>query len=701
MIAIYKRELKSYFHSVIGPLFIAATLFMVGLYFTVYNLFNGYPYISYALSSVTVLFMISVPVLTMRILAEERRQKTDQLILTAPVGIGQIVLGKFFALLTIYAIPTAIVCIYPLILSKFGTVPMGESYTAILGFFLYGAACIAIGIFVSSITESTVISAVLTFAILFLTYVMDGICGLISQSGNLLTKILGCFDMVSRYYDLLEGVLDISSVVYFLSIIVVMLFLTTQSIQKRRYSVSVKSLQFGAYSSGLIILGIAVAVLVNLVVGSLPENVKRIDVTHEKLYSLTEQTKTYVGALQEDVTIYVLANEENMDELVVQTLERYKGISDHIKVEYIDPAVNPKFATQYTEETVSSGSLIVVSDKANKVLDYNTLYEISSDYYSYTSTTTGYDAEGRITSAIAYVTSESAPKVYNITGHGELEWEASYKSAIEKENVQYEDIRLLNYETIPEDAACIIINAPTSDLSKDDADKVLAYLKNGGKAIVTTAWTEEPLTNFESILDYYGISLVDGMVVEGSVYNYYMYPIVLIPDMQYDGVTASLYDSYSILMQIAKGLVTNENADDSVEITTLLSTSDSAYSKTDVKNSYDKEEGDIEGPFALGMRAVKTEGETESTLYVYSSEGLFTENSDQFVSGANLQLFTNTLSTLVEHEATVSIPVKEYDLSYLTMTQGQILFLAVVTTMILPLVILITGLIVWIRRRNA
>lgn len=95
MIAIYKRELKSYFHSVIGHLFIAATLFFIGLYFTVYNLFNGYPYISYAISSVVFLFLISVPILTMRILAEEKKQKTDQLILTAPVGIGQIVMGKF------------------------------------------------------------------------------------------------------------------------------------------------------------------------------------------------------------------------------------------------------------------------------------------------------------------------------------------------------------------------------------------------------------------------------------------------------------------------------------------------------------------------------------------------------------------------------------------------------------------------------
>lgn len=125
MLAIYKRELKSYFRSFIGFLFIAVTLFFLGLYFSVYNLMNGYPYFAYVVSSVTFLFMLSVPILTMRILAEEKRSKTDQLILTAPVSVGGIVMGKFLALLTIFAIPVAIICFYPLIMAQYGSVPMG------------------------------------------------------------------------------------------------------------------------------------------------------------------------------------------------------------------------------------------------------------------------------------------------------------------------------------------------------------------------------------------------------------------------------------------------------------------------------------------------------------------------------------------------------------------------------------------------
>ena len=702
MTAIYKRELKSYFHSVIGHLFIAATLFFIGLYFTVYNLFNGYPYISYAVSSVIFLFLISVPILTMRILAEERKQKTDQLILTAPIGIGQIVMGKFLALLTIFAVATAVTCIYPFILMNFGTVPLGESYVAILGFFLYGAACIAIGIFISSLTESTVIAAVLTFAVLFITYVMSGLCNLISQSGNLLTKFLGCFDLVTRFDNMLNGTLDVSAVVYFISIIAVMLFLTTQSVQKRRYSVSVKSFKFGAYSSGLIVMGIAVTVLINMVVGNLPDRIKKIDVTSEKLYSLTDQTKEFMETLQEDVTVYVLANESSMDSLVVQTLERYQGLSKHLKVEYVDPAVSPKFYTQYTDSSVSSGSLIVVSDKRSKVIDYDSLYETSIDYSTYSTNVTGYDAEGQLTSALAYVTSENMPKIYNITGHGELEWESSYKSAIEKENVEYEDLKLLNCEKIPDDAECIMINSPTNDFSEDDAAKVLDYLKNGGKAIVTATWTESAMTNFESILDWYGISIVEGIVVEQDADNYYQYPVFLIPEVEYNDLTNAIYGTYNIFVQMGRGLVTNENADDSVEVSTLLSTSDSAFSKVDITaTTYEKEEGDIDGPFALGMKAVKTEGENESTLIVFGSEGLFTESSDRMVAGANVKLFTNSLSSLVEHKTTVAIAVKSYEVSYLSLTQSQRVFLGIITTIVIPVVTLISGIVIWLKRRKA
>ena len=175
MLAIFKREFRAYFHSMTGWLFLAANLFLSGLYFFALNLRYGYAGMANTVYNVVFLLLITVPILTMRMLSEERRQKTDQLILTAPVSVGKIVAGKYLSAVTVFTISTGMICVYPLILSAFGTVPFGESYTAILAYYLYGCACIAIGMFVSSLTESQVIAAVLSFGTLFLGYMMSSI----------------------------------------------------------------------------------------------------------------------------------------------------------------------------------------------------------------------------------------------------------------------------------------------------------------------------------------------------------------------------------------------------------------------------------------------------------------------------------------------------------------------------------------------
>ena len=166
MFAVLKREFRSYFQNVIGWLFVAALMALFGLYFYVYNLRQGYPYLYYTLSAITIIFMIAVPILTMRSFAEDRKNKTDQLMLTAPVPVVKVVLGKYLAMLVVFTVDIAVFCVTPLILRAFGTIPMGESYIAILAFWLYGAASIAVGMFISALTESQVIAAVLTFVVL-------------------------------------------------------------------------------------------------------------------------------------------------------------------------------------------------------------------------------------------------------------------------------------------------------------------------------------------------------------------------------------------------------------------------------------------------------------------------------------------------------------------------------------------------------
>lgn len=707
MFAIYKRELKSYFCSFIGLLFIAVTLFYVSLYFFIYNLMSGSPYFSYVVSNCVILFLISIPVLSMRILAEEKRNKTDQLILTAPVSVGGIVTGKYLALLTIFAIPMVVISVYPLIMSRYGSVPMGEAYLSILAFFLYGMAAIAIGVFVSSLTESQVISAVICFILLFLGFIMASLCNMISATGNILTKILSCFDMSTPFTEMLNGTLDLRSVAYFISLTVLTLFLTVQSIQKRRYSISVKTLRFGAYSTGMVVVAVAVAVVVNVILGELPTTWTNLDVTSEKLYSLTDQTKDYLDTIQEDVTIYVIVAEDSQDATLGQTLKKYDDYSKHIKVEYVDPSVNPRFYKDYTD-SINMNSLIVVSDKRNKVVDYADIYETSYDYnYStggYSANTTGYDGEGQITSALDYVLSDHMPKVYMTEGHGEYTFGAAFTDALKKENVDYETINLMDKEGVPEDAACLIINGATSDFSSDDTQSVLDYLNAGGNVILVTSYTEEDTPNLDRITDYMGLDIEEGLVVEKNKANYYRNPYYILPNQIASSYTSGLYNQYYIFAPYVQGITIRDTAAEGYTYNAFLTTSDQSFSKLNLENTqtYEKEEGDIDGPFAVGVAAQKSLGEDDrnATLVVYGCGEIFTDEASSMVSGANRILFTNTVSGFVNHEVSVSIPVKSYDVSSLTVPQSMVMMIGLITVILLPFGCLVAGFVIWFRRRK-
>ena len=191
MKAIYKRELKSYFNSMIGYIFIAFFVALMDYYFMAYYLYNRYPYFTYTLSATITIMLIAVPILTMKSFAEDRKTKTDQLLLTAPVSVTQIVLGKYLAMVTVFLIPMLISCICPLIIKANGQAYLLTDYSTILAFFLMGCIFIAIGMFISALTESQIIAAVGTFGILFVLCLWsDLITFLPSSSGGTVAGIL-------------------------------------------------------------------------------------------------------------------------------------------------------------------------------------------------------------------------------------------------------------------------------------------------------------------------------------------------------------------------------------------------------------------------------------------------------------------------------------------------------------------------------
>lgn len=234
MIAIYQRELRSYFNSMIGYIYVAAVVFFIGLYFMANNLYYGYPQFSFALMNVMSVFMFAVPILTMKSMAEERRNRTDQLLMTAPISLTRVVLGKYLALVTVMAIPVALSCFCPLIIAANGSSSLGSDYASILAFFLVGCVYVAIGMFLSSLTESQVIAAVGTFAVLLILNLWDD---LMSFLPNTLGSVLSAFSFKAAFYNFARySVFDLGGIVLYLSMSALFVFLTIQTLQKRRWS---------------------------------------------------------------------------------------------------------------------------------------------------------------------------------------------------------------------------------------------------------------------------------------------------------------------------------------------------------------------------------------------------------------------------------------------------------------------------------
>lgn len=710
MLAILKREIKSYFQNVIGWLFVAAILAVYGIYFFAYNLQNGYPYVAYPLSNVSFVLLIAVPILSMRTLAEERKSKIDQLLLTAPVSVGQVVLAKYLAMVAVFSAAIGIIALTPLLLCTFGTVPMGESYAAVFGFWLMGCLFLAIGLFLSSITESQVIAAVLCFVVLFVCYMMNSIIGLITEEENIVTQVVSCLDIYTPFTNFLNGCLDLSAVFYYLSASGFMVFLTAQSIQKRRWSMSKNTISTGVFSTTTIAIALAVTVVGNLVVGNLPVTIREIDCTYTKMYELTENTETFLKGLEEDITIYVLNSDKNKDAQVDETLQRYEALSKHITVEYVDPSVNPYFYQSYTDSSPSQNSVIVAGPNRAKVIDYYDLYEVEyeMDYYSYTYNTvvTGYDAEGQLTSAIEYVTmdSEELAVVYQLTGHGETTLSTAFTEVLEKANIRLETLELFNEEAVPEDAQALIIHAPATDFNTEDAQKVIDYLNAGGNVIVTCNYAYRNLTNFDSILQAFGLDWTEGVVAENnSQYFYSGNPFYLLPEVNSTAYTSSISGSY-VLALYGVGITYPEDTD-LITYESFLDTTDSAVSKTNLENitTSQYEDGDIEGPHSIGVAAIKVnEDDSVSQLVVLGSAMILADETNQVVSGNHAAMFTDIISEMVAETELASsvIPVKEMTLSNLTVDTMTALSLAFGLIVVVPLSFLGCGIWIWYVRRK-
>ena len=481
----------------------------------------------------------------------------------------------------------------------------------------------------------------------------------------------------------------------------------TKKETKEKMPLNKKYLRNGSYSTLLIVIFVAIVVVINMIVGKLPSKYTQIDISDQQLYSIGDETKKVLNNLDKDVTIYQIAQSGSEDETISNLLQKYADESKHVKVELKDPVVSPKFVSEYTSDQVSSNSLIVVCGDRNKVVNYNDMYESTMDYNTYSYQTTGFDGEGQITSAIAYVTTENLPVLYTLEGHGEKELDSTIKEDIEKANMEVKTLNLISEGSVPDDAACLLIDSPSSDISDDEKTALLDYLENGGKAMVFSDYTESTLSNFAAVLENYGVKAADGIVFEGDNQHYGMQmPYYLLPTVNStDASSETASSGYYIIMPYAQGIQKLDDVRDTVTVEDILTTSDSAYSKTNLQSeTLEKEDGDVEGPFALGVIIKEDVGDGKKTQIIYySSSYIMDSQMNQLVSGGNEKLVTESLNSMVstEETTTVSIPSKSLEVSYLTISDYDASFWKICTIGLIPGIFLVAGFVIWFKRRKA
>ncbi len=477
-------------------------------------------------------------------------------------------------------------------------------------------------------------------------------------------------------------------------------------------SLKTRTFRVGGYSVFAVLLVLAIVIVVNVLVNVLPDSITRFDTTANQLFSISEQTENIVNNLKEDITVYWIVQSGQEDTTLETLLGRYESMSSHIHVVKKDPDVYPTFIQQYVSDGVYNNSLIVESEQRYTYVSYSDIYEYDySNYYTTYTYDVNFAGESALTSAVDYVVSDALPKVYALTGHGESELASTFESAVSKENIDLEELSLLASDSVPEDADAVFIYAPQSDISSEEKEILLAYLQEGGHMILITDPPQEDtqFMNLMEVMTYYGVSAVDGIIIETDQSKYGLgMPYCLLPDMASHTITNPLSNSgYYVLLPIAQGLTVSESRD-GVSVTELLTTSTSAFSKAAgyALTTYEKEDGDIDGPFAVAVAVTETleaddeENEAETQIVWVSSAALLDEQTNVQVSGGNQDFFLNCLNWMCDKEESISIHAKNMSYEYLTMNSAAASMLTMVMVGIIPVCYLGIGICIWRRRKH-
>ena len=469
----------------------------------------------------------------------------------------------------------------------------------------------------------------------------------------------------------------------------------------------------GLLSTAMLAAVLVLAVLLNLLVRAIPTKYTEFDLSEAKMYTLSDSTKALVEGLEKDVHIYYLCETGSEDAIITKLLDHYAAESGHLSWEQKDPTLYPTFAAKYGAENVSTGSLIVTCGENSTVLDAADLYEYDyTDYYTTGSASVTFGGEKQITSAIYKLTAAGQSHAYYTTNHGEQSLTDSLTDALDAQNIDAQPLDLLT-STIPEDCNLLIINAPTSDFTAgdglvDEIAQLQTYLENGGHLFVTTDLTVST-PNLDALLAEYGMTRQEGLVIENDS-SYYLYGTAqtcLLPNLSSNEITAGVTDGMHVFTPVAQGIVKGDSTDD-LTLTTLLSTSSTAYAMQDYAQASTAEQGanDPNGPFNIAVAA--SNSTTGAKVVWVNCANLLNSKGIEYVAreyaslliGGNAQLLTSTVNWMTGEENGVVIDSKSMSAETLTVPAKATMLLGLLFTIVVPLAFIVAGIAITLVRRR-
>ena len=463
----------------------------------------------------------------------------------------------------------------------------------------------------------------------------------------------------------------------------------------------------GSFSIGVTAIVIAIVVVANMIIGQLPEKYRNIDVSSTKIYEISDTSKDLLKELDHKVTLTVLAVKDETDDRITTFLSKYAGLSKNVSVKWIDPVLHP---SALTENNAEKDTIVVKCEDTGKsttvAFSDIIVQDMSSYYYTGSTSESKFDGEGQLTSAINYVISDASQTVYRTSGHGESTFSTTISDLMKKNNYNVEELNLVMNTEIPDDCDLLMMYAPTNDLSQEEADVMKNYLKSGGKVMLILGDTpSEQLPNLMGILSDYGMKEADGYIADpkrcyqGNAYY-------LFPQLSVSGDLANGISSQMVLLVNTHGLELSDPARDTISVNAFMSTTNNAYAVT--------EDAQKEGSYTLGAVATESiskddaedenstdDSETlESRLTVISSASMIdSQITDAFTTLENTTLFMNAVTANFDGVKNISIEPKSLSVEYNTVQHSGLLSLLVIFGV--PIILLIGGFSVWYRRRKA